>query len=178
MNTKWREWWKHALFPQIGGRVIAHRNLMQRWIPFGAWFYYFFAAWATRRLLVIMAIALIPAAILFLLEIETYFIHIAFVITAAILMAITLGGLLRPKVNIACVLPEIVETGRKFYINYLVQNTKWHPLIDLTIESCGFPNFRDLRLQQVKLSPLKIGETRQVVGYGIALNVVVIIFHL
>lgn len=156
MRAPRRTRWRRAAFPQIGGRILDRRGVLDCRVPFGGWLAYVWFAWLTRRLVMLSAVGVAPIAGLYLTGIGIAFTPVAFALSAAILAGIALGGVLRPRIECSSSIPARVEAGQEFTIRYDVRNLGRRTVCDLCAESFLFPGF-PVRLIPVRLPALPPG---------------------
>ncbi len=161
-----RSRWQHALYPQIGGRDIRHRNIWQKWLPFGAWIYYLAYAWPTRRLAALTLVGILPIGGLFLLGADRPFTVIMLGISTAIPLGILLGSFWRPRVEFSSSYPPLVEAGREFSTGYRVKNTGKRTIVNLSVEALHWPGYGGLLLEGKTLAALPPGTTSEIAGRG------------
>lgn len=130
--------WRRYLYPEIGGR-IARRTWVEFRFPFIHWLHYMTFGWTTRRLFAVTLVGVVPMAFLFMAGFNIESVSIMFPLVAAILAAVVMGWLLRPRVQFSADIPPRVERGRRFAVRYEVRNTGRRPAVDLDVGVMRFP---------------------------------------
>ena len=171
MTNRWSRWWRHVVFPCFGQRIIEGRAWRGYHVPVISWGYYASAAWFPPRLIAIIFIGLFPALGLLFLG----FSNAATQLGVALLCLIGIGfiatALLRPRLEIQCVVPPRVCEGSEFQIHYAVTNhSRFVPALDVAIDSLPFPYLLELRASPASLAYLPPGETTTVTGRGRAIR--------
>lgn len=149
--------WRHILFPEVGGRVVARRRWVERRLPFLVWFYYALAAWTTPRWTAVGVVGLLPMSGLFLLSVENRVTAFGFAAGTLLLAGLAAGGMRRPHLALEQELPARAESGGPFAIRVRVGNRGRRTLYDLAVETLPPVNWYELRIPSARIAVLPAG---------------------
>ena len=158
--------WRHYLYPEIGGR-IARRTWVEFRFPFIHWLHYMTFGWTTRRLFAVTLVGVVPMAFLFMAGFNIESVSIMFPLVAAILAAVVMGWLLRPRVQFSADIPPRVERGRRFAVRYEVRNTSRRPAVDLDVGVMRFPILTEEGIGAARVPMLPAGASCIVESTGV-----------
>lgn len=165
---RWRSGWRRALFAPIGGPVHRARAVDDVGLPFIGWIYYLIAAHTTWLLWGMAIFGVAPALFVFSIGYTLDIFRLGFAVMAWTLVGMGVGYLFAPRLQVRTEMPDRVECGRPFRVDFRARNLRRVPARDVGLETCMFPDPVRLRLAKARIDLIPPGGERRAAGEGIA----------